>query len=135
MPARGSIDRATALDCQRIGQPHRAEAGSEIVVAKVGRRLPVVLTVSEARALLNELNGTPWLIASLLYGTGIRLLEGLPLRAQLARAKTLHDDDLAAGFGAVWLPDALAVKYGGAPNELLGHKDVATTQIYTHVLN
>ena len=86
-----------------------------------------------------------WLIVSLLYGTGMRLLEGLrlrvkdleferreilvrdgkggedrvkmlpetlilPLRDQLATAKRLHDADRAAGFGEVWLPDALAVQ-------------------------
>ena len=118
----------------------------EIVQAKVKKRLPVVLTPREVRALLNELNGTMWLIVSLLYGTGMRLLEGLrlrvkdveferreivvrdgkggkdrvtmlaenliqPLQDQLARAKKLHDEDLAAGFGEVWLPDALAEKY------------------------
>ncbi|GIX29190.1 MAG: hypothetical protein KatS3mg123_3071 [Burkholderiales bacterium] len=118
----------------------------EVVQAKVKKRLPVVLTPREVRALLNELNGTMWLIVSLLYGTGMRLLEGLrlrvkdveferreivvreakggkdrvtmlpenliaPLQDQLARAKKLHDEDLAAGYGEVWLPDALAVKY------------------------
>jgi hypothetical protein len=39
----------------------------------------------------------------------------LSLKEQLARAKVLHDRDLGAGFGAVWLPDALAVKYPNAP--------------------
>jgi integrase len=37
-----------------------------------------------------------------------------PLRLQLAQVKALHDADLAAGMGAVWLPDALAVKYPNA---------------------
>jgi len=118
----------------------------EIVSAKRSERLPVVLTPTEVRSLLHELNGVSWLIAGLLYGTGMRLLEGLrlrvkdveferrelivrdgkgskdrvtvlpenlllPLKEQLARAKVLHDRDLAAGFGAVLLPDALAVKY------------------------
>jgi integron integrase len=121
----------------------------EVVVAKARRRLPVVLTPSEVRALLHELNGTMGLVASLLYGTGLRLLEGLrlrvkdleferrelvvrdgkggkdrvtvmpenlmlPLQQQLAAARALHARDLAAGHGAVWLPDALAVKYPGA---------------------
>jgi len=124
----------------------------EIVIAKARQRLPVVLTPSEVRALLHEMNGTMHLVASLLYGTGLRLLEGLrlrvkdvefsrrelvvrdgkggkdrvtvlpenlivPLQHQMARAKAVHDDDLAAGFGAVWLPDALAVKYPGAPRQ------------------
>ena len=110
------------------------------------RRLPVVLTPAQVRALLHELDGTMGLVASLLYGTGMRLLEGLrlrvkdveferrellvrhgkggkdrvtvlpenlvlPLQGQIARARALHDRDLAAGFGEVWLPDALAVKY------------------------
>jgi integrase len=92
------------------------------------------------------MNGTPGLLAALLYGTGMRLLEGLrlrlkdleferreivvrhgkggkdrvtvlpenlilPLQQQLARAKAVHDADLAAGFGEVLLPDALALKY------------------------
>ena len=121
----------------------------EIVGAKNRDRLPV-LTPTEARALLHELNGTSWLVAALLYGTGMRLLEGLrlrvkdvdferrelvvrsgkgakdrvtvlpenlllPLKEQLGRAKVLHERDLDAGFGAVWLPDALAVKYPNAP--------------------
>ncbi len=118
----------------------------EIVTARSSRRLPVVLTPSEVRALLLELSGTMHLVASLLYGTGMRLLEGLrlrvkdveferreilvrqgkggkdritvlpenlmlPLREQLTAAQSLHRQDLADGFGAVWLPDALAAKY------------------------
>jgi integron integrase len=122
----------------------------EIVGAKARDRLPVVLTSNEVKALLSELNGTTWLVASLLYGTGMRLLEGLrlrikdvdferreltvrsgkgakdrvtvlpenlilPLREQLSRAKVRHDRDLEAGSGSVWLPDALATKCPGAP--------------------
>lgn len=45
----------------------------EVIVAKNGRRLPVVLTAPEVRALLHELSGTTGLVASLLYGTGMRL--------------------------------------------------------------
>jgi integron integrase len=122
----------------------------EVISAKARRRLPVVLTPSEVRALLHEMSGTMGLIASLLYGTGMRLLEALrlrakdveferrelivrdgkggkdrvtvlpenlilPLQAQLAHAKARHDRDLAEGFGEVWLPAALALKYPGAP--------------------
>ena len=118
--------------------------------AKASRRLPVVLTPREARLLLNELSGTMGLVVGLLYGTGMRLLEGLrlrvkdieferrevvvrdgkggkdrvtvlpenlivPLRQQLVSAKRLHEQDLAEGLGAVWLPNALAVKYRNAP--------------------
>lgn len=117
--------------------------------AKASRRLPVVLTPREVRALLNELSGTMGLVVGLLYGTGMRVLEGLrlrvkdveferreiivrdgkggkdrvtvlpenvllPLRDQVTRAKRLHNADLAAGFGEVWLPNALAVKYRNA---------------------
>lgn len=122
----------------------------EIVAAKDQRRLPVVLTAGEVRALLHELSGTMGLVASVLYGTGMRVLEALrlrvkdveferrevivrdgkggkdrvtvlpenliaPLQAQMARARELHDRDLAQGFGSVWLPDALALKYPSAP--------------------
>jgi integron integrase len=121
----------------------------DIVGAKLSRRLPVVLTPSEVRALLGQLNGTMGLVASLLYGTGMRLLESLrlrvkdveferrelvirdgkgakdrvtilpenlvlPLHAHIARVQQLHLRDLAAGFGDVWLPDALEVKYPNA---------------------
>src|SRR5690606_9464281 len=124
----------------------------EIRRAKRPRRLPVVLTREEIRALLDELDGVHWLMASLLYGTGMRLMECIrlrvkdvdfgrgelivrqgkggkdrrtmlpsrlrdPLRAQLGEARRIHERDLAAGFGEVWLPDALERKYVGAARE------------------
>lgn len=111
----------------------------EAIQAKRPRRLPVVLTPSEVRALLMHMDGTTDLIAQLLYGTGMRLMEALrlrvkdieftrreiviregkgnknritvlpenpigPLQAQLQKARTLQEKDLAAGFGRVYLP-------------------------------
>ncbi|HEX6017006.1 MAG TPA: integron integrase [Burkholderiaceae bacterium] len=124
----------------------------EVVGAKPSRRLPVVLTPSEVRRLLAELSGTMGLVASLLYGTGLRLIEALRLRvkdieferreivvrdgkgakdrvtvlpenlitalqAQLALVRKLHLRDLAAGHGDVHLPDALEVKYPNAARQ------------------
>ena len=117
-----------------------------VVRAKRSQHVPVVLTENEVRALLAVLDGTKWLVASLLYSTGMRLLEGLrlrvkdvdferreitvrdgkgakdrrtmlserllePLRTHLAKVRALHEQDLAAGFGDVYLPFALARKY------------------------
>jgi hypothetical protein len=54
----------------------------DIVGAKPARRLPVVLTPAEVRGLLSHLSGTMGLVGALLYGTGLRLLEGLRLRVK-----------------------------------------------------
>jgi len=124
----------------------------DMVRAKRPVRLPTVLTEAEARALLAELRGGAWLMASLLYGAGLRQNECLtlrvkdidfayrqifvrdakggkdrmtmlpesvvqPLQAHLGRVRALHNRDLAAGHGEVWLPHALARKYPRAPRE------------------
>jgi integron integrase len=121
----------------------------QVVAAKPQRRLPVVLTSTEVRSLLQAMSGTLGLAAGLLYGTGMRLLEVLrlrvkdvnlerreivvrqgkgskdritmlpenlvlPLQQHLARVRALHDEDLADGLGRVMLPHALAEKYPNA---------------------
>jgi integron integrase len=211
--------------------------------AKRPQRLPVVLTSGEVRSVLARMEGVKWLMASLLYGTGMRLMECIrlrvkdvdfqarqvtvrdgkgakdrvtmlpeslvaPLQQHLAKVKVIHEQDCREGFGAVYLPFALERKYPNASREwgwqyvfparsrsidprsgkerrhhidekvlqralksavreagltkpaschtlrhsfathllqagydirtvqeLLGHKDVSTTMIYTHVLN
>jgi len=114
--------------------------------AKTPKRLPTVLTKSEVQALLGRLSGTHWLVVSLLYGTGMRILEVLrlrvkdidferkeilirdakgfkdrvtmlpmslvePLKTHLNRVKQLHQNDLNDGFGAVYMPQALGLKF------------------------
>jgi len=215
----------------------------DLVHARRPARLPVVLTRSEVASILQCLHDTPWLMASLLYGAGLRVLEcarlrvkdidldrreilvrdgkgrkdrvtllpdslHTPLQEHLERVRRQHQSDLARGRGSVELPTALERKYPGAPwqwgwqwvfpatrfyrdptigrrrrhhlhesvlqkavktavqtagvskpatchtlrhsfathllengydirtiQELLGHRDVRTTMIYTHVLN
>jgi site-specific recombinase XerD len=84
--------------------------------------LPVVLTRAEVQAVLSRLTGTKWLMASLLYGAGLRLRECLRLRVK--------DIDFDRNL--------IVVREGKGDKDrvtLLGHADVSTTMIYTHVLN
>jgi integron integrase len=127
---------------------------NEVPQARTRRHLPVVLTLEEVRALMANLRGTHWLVASLLYGSGMRVMEALrlrvkdidfsrfeivirdgkgdkdrvtmlpaklvePLRWHLAKVKTLHENDLAAGYGEVYMPYALERKYPRAAREWL----------------
>ena len=121
--------------------------------AKRPARIPVVFTRQEVERLLAQLTGTYRLVASLLYGSGLRLMEALrlrvkdmdfdygqitvrdgkgekdrrtmlprpladPLRDQVVRVKLLHEQDLREGYGSVYLPYALGRKYPNASQEL-----------------
>jgi integron integrase len=120
--------------------------------ARRPERLPTVLTREEALRVINQLGGTHKLMAQLLYGSGLRLMEcvrlrikdldfdyktitvrdgkgekdritPLPdsiipdLRRQVERARLLHEEDRSAGYGEVHLPYALEVKYPSAASE------------------
>jgi integron integrase len=117
----------------------------EIERARRPRRVPVVFTRDEVHSVLGHLAGTPRVMASLLYGAGLRLMECVRLRVKdvdfayqqitvrdgkgaqdrvtmlpqalgeslqqpLVRTKWLHTEDLAAGYGEVYLPYAFARK-------------------------
>jgi integron integrase len=124
----------------------------EVARAKRPERLPVVFSRAEVRGVLAHLDGAHWLMASLLYGAGLRLMECIrlrvkdidfayrqilvrdgkgqkdrvtmlpqalvePLKHQLEKAKVLHEQDLTEGFGQVYLPFALDRKYAQASRE------------------
>ena len=115
-------------------------------------RVPTVLTPEEVKRVIEAMTGTPQLVAKILYGSGLRLLEGLRLRVHdldfemkqltvrdgkgakdrftvlaegvipalrehLACVRLTHQEDLAAGYGAVYLPGALDRKYPKAARE------------------
>ncbi len=120
-----------------------------ITRAKQRVHVPVVLTQAEVKRMLDWLDGTPGLMARLLYGSGMRLMECVrlrvkdidferheitvregkggkdrrtmlpvslaePLQAHLARVRALFDGDRALGLPGVQMPDALARKYPDA---------------------
>jgi len=226
---------------QVLGQ--ELEGRIQAVRARKSEHLPTVMTKGEVSKVIEAMSGQYKLMAILLYGSGLRLMECLRLRVKdidfeanqiiirdgkggkdratmlpkgiksalkkhLETVKEIHDKDLAKGYGSVWLPDALSRKYPKADKEwiwqyvfpasklstdprsgeirrhhsydsnlqravkkavtatgipkkvschtfrhsfathlledghdirtvqeLLGHKDVSTTMIYTHVLN
>lgn len=123
-----------------------------ITRAKQSKHLPVVLTPAEVRAVLERMDGVYGLMARLLYGTGMRLMECVRLRVKdvdfgrneilirdgkgakdrvtmlpvalagpltdhLTRRRVIYEDDLRDGKAEVWLPDALDKKYPNAPTE------------------
>ncbi|HWO69213.1 MAG TPA: integron integrase [Actinomycetota bacterium] len=81
-----------------------------VVRARRPRRLPVVLTREEVRAVLNELDGTPHLVCSLLYGSGLRVLECLRLRVKdidLHRGEIIVRDGKGGKDRVTMLPAAV----------------------------
>jgi integron integrase len=124
----------------------------QVIRARQPKRLPVVMTRDEVRAVLAEMTGDTWLMASLMYGAGLRLMECLrlrvqdidfgqgeitvrdgkggkdrvtvlpeslvqPLRQHLLDVRAIHRRDLSEGWGRVLLPSALDRKYPNAPAE------------------
>jgi integron integrase len=124
-----------------------------VLPARKPAKLPVVLSAEEVAALLGHLSGANGLMARLMYGAGLRLMETVrlrvkdvdceraellvrdgkgrrdrvtvlpgtlagPLRAQIAGVERVHELDLRQGFGSVSLPSALERKYAGASREL-----------------
>jgi len=125
------------------------EGLDDVIRAKRPDRVPQVLAPAEVAAILGRLRGTPWLMASLMYGSGLRLLECCrlrvkdidferqeltvregkgakdrltmlptrlvePLRRHLDRTRRVHQQDVAEGLGSVALPHAFARKDPGA---------------------
>jgi integron integrase len=137
----------------------------DLVRARRPRRLPIVLSRTEVRAVIAQLTGTRQLMACLLYGGGMRLLECVrlrvkdvdfaanqvvvragkgnqdrltvlprtvhePLRRQLERVHCLHAHDVAHGAGWVELPEALGRKYPTAGRELAWQWVFPATRLY-----
>ena len=130
----------------------RPLVGLDACRAKRPKKLPVVLSRPEIKSLLYELQGHHRLLASLMYGAGLRVSEALrlrvkdidfydarihihqskghkdrvvpihpslliPLQRHLNLVKQWHETDLAAGFGEVYLPNALDKKYPKAASQ------------------
>ena len=120
--------------------------------AKNPKTIPVVLSAKEVESVLLQFQGVIWIVVSLLYGSGLRLMEALrlrvkdidfdynqitlrdakghkdrlsllpmavkePLKKHLQRVKFLHQKDLDEGYGLVYLPYALQRKYPNANSE------------------
>jgi len=138
-----------------------------VVRARVQRRLPIVLSRTEVRAILDVLDGDPRLVALLLYGAGLRLLEALRLRVKdvdlvrreltvrsgkgdrdrvtllpaaaieglrshLSAVRRRHEEDLRRGAGWVELPSALDRKYPQAGREWAWQWVFPATRTYLH---
>jgi integron integrase len=124
---------------------HPMEGSIDAVRAAKKINVPVVMTRAEVAAVLSLMDGTAQLVAKLLYGSDLRIMEAVRLRVKdidyqmkqltvrsgkgdkdrfttfpatltpllqnhLAGVKILHQQDLAQGYGAVYLPYALAPK-------------------------
>jgi integron integrase len=131
---------------------HTLEGHINAVRAAKKINVPVVMTRAEVAAIISLMDGTAQLVAKLLYGSGVRIMEAVRLRVQdidfqmkqltvrsgkgdrdrfttfpatltpllqnhLAGVRTLHQQDLAQGHGEVYLPHALERKYPRAPKE------------------
>ncbi len=138
----------------------------QILWAKKPKRLPVVFTRSEVKRVLDQLRGTNWLMANLLYGAGLRLTECLqlrvgdidfeykqvtvrnakgekdrvtmlpekviePLKKHLKNVKLLHEKDVKNGYDSVYLPYALERKFPNAGRELCWKFIFPATKIST----
>lgn len=141
----------------------------KFIRAKVPQNIPVVLSKNEVELVLRNMSGVHWLIANLLYGSGLRLMEALRLRVkdidfeynqllirrgkggkdrrtllpeklketlktQLEKRKILHERDLAAGYGDVYLPDSLAKKYPNAAKEFIWQFVFPARRLYYDVI-
>jgi len=128
------------------------DAPQNVVAAKMPRRLPTVMTRDEVRAVLKRMSGDHRLMAQLLYGSGLRLMECLrlrvkdldfaqhqltirdgkgmhdrvtmlpdaltaPLQLHLQLVRRIFDEDVEHGYGTVYLPYALERKYLNAARE------------------